>query len=94
MFGLILKLRKSALLHETESDEGEEDLLMAYEEPSRYPLVNGLSNHFLKCFNSWFFLFELFCLVNSLEEEGREALQRVLVHVVDNAELNEEEVKH
>lgn len=41
-----------------------------------------------------FLFFKLFGLVNGLEEEGGERLEGVLVHVVDNTQLDEHEVKH
>jgi hypothetical protein len=57
-------------------------------------LIDGHSNDFSKGKHSLFFLFEGFSLINSLEEEGSERLKRVLIHVINNTELDEHEIKH
>jgi hypothetical protein len=67
---------------------------MSYEKTSEDPLIDGHSNDFSKGKNSMLFLFKLFSLINSLEEEGGERLKRVLIHVINNTELDEHEIKH
>jgi len=67
---------------------------MLLEETSGDPLVDSHPDHLSESENSWLFILELLGLLNSLEEEGSEGLKRVLVHVSDNAQLNEQEVEH
>lgn len=80
------------LAHQSESDHREEDELVLLEQSSRYPLVNSESNVLNElgrtCFISFWGLFD------SLEEEFNEALQRVLIHMIDDAEGDTKEVEH
>jgi len=85
---------KDTLLHESEAHLRSEDWLVSLEKTSGYPLVNGHSDHFSESKDSWLFFLEGFRLIDGLEEEGGEGLKRVLVHVVDDAKLNKQEVEH
>lgn len=67
---------------------------MALEETTRDPLVDRDSDHLDQVWNTDLKIFRLLSLINSLEEEVLEGLERVLVHVINDAELNEQEVKH
>jgi len=82
------------LLHESEGELREEDLLMAFEKTTRDPLVDDDTNHLDQTRNTHISFFRLFRLLNSLEEEVLEGLEGVLVHVVNNPELNQQEVEH
>ena len=67
---------------------------MTLEESATDPLVDGHSNHLSQCKYTVFLIIKLLGLVNSLEEESSEGLKGVLVHMVDDVELDEQEVKH
>mmetsp|Transcript_20735 Transcript_20735/g.31878 ORF Transcript_20735/g.31878 Transcript_20735/m.31878 type:complete len:312 (-) Transcript_20735:10389-11324(-) len=68
---------------------------MLLEESTGNPLVDGHTNHLSEGQYAPLFVFvELLGLLNGLEEEGGERLQRVLVHVVHDAELDQQEVQH
>jgi hypothetical protein len=82
------------LLHKSEGDHASEDLLVLFEETSGHPLVNGHSDHGSEGKYSLLVVLNELSLLNSLKEEGVERLKRVLVHVVDDLELDEQEVKH
>jgi hypothetical protein len=82
------------LLHKSEGDHASEDLLVLFEETSGYPLVNGHSDHGSEGKHSLFVVLNELSLLNSLEEEGVERLKRVLVHMVNDLELDEQEVEH
>jgi len=77
-----------ALTHESERELGEEDLLVSFEETTGDPLVDDNTDHQDKEFNSLFNIFLLLSLLNSVKEELLEGLERVLVHVVDNPQLD------
>jgi len=81
-------------LHESEDQLRKEDLLMALEETAGDPLVDCDSDHQNKKRDSLFNVLLLLSLVDSLEEEVLEGLERVLVHVVNDPKLDEEEVEH
>lgn len=82
------------LLHQPEGELASENEMMSHEETSQYPLIDGHSDDFPQSEDSRLLLFESFGLVDSLEEEGGERLERVLVHVVNNAEFDEHEIEH
>ncbi len=65
---------------------------MFFEETSRNPLIDCISDVIDKFLNSGliFFLGPL----NGLEEELNEALKRVLIHVINDAERNTQEIQH
>jgi len=67
---------------------------MAFEKTTRDPLVDDHSDHENKSGNANIELLRIFSLLNGLEEEGLEGLERVLVHVIDDIELDEQEVEH
>lgn len=83
-----------AFCHESERELGEEDLLVSFEETTGDPLVDCDTDHQDKELHTLINIFLLLSLVNSLEEEVLEGLERVLVHVVDNPQLDQQEVKH
>lgn len=65
---------------------------MLFEEASRNPLVNGIPNIFNEFANSSFvFLLGSF---NGLEEELDETFQGILIHVINDAKGNTQEIKH
>jgi hypothetical protein len=64
------------------------------EETAGDPLVDGHSDHLSECKHTVLLIIKLLSLVNGLEEEGSEGLKGVLVHVVDDVELDKQEVKH
>ena len=65
---------------------------MLLEETSRNPLNDGISYIFDELQNSGFIFFS--GSLDGLEEEFDEWFKRVLIHVVDNAERNAQEVQH
>jgi len=67
---------------------------MAFEKTTRDPLVDCDSYHETKQFNAVINIISLFSLFNCFEEEGLERLKWVLVHVVNDPQLDEQEVKH
>lgn len=67
---------------------------MFLEETSRNPLINGHSNDTSEIQDSDFVIFVHFSLLDSLEEESGEGLKGVLVHWIDDAELNKQEIEH
>ena len=72
---VVLNSLDDVQLHESESKEGKEDLLVAHKQTTRNPLVDCHSNHLSECKYSWLFFIELFCLINSFEEEGLERFE-------------------
>jgi hypothetical protein len=80
------------LLHETEGQQTEENQFVAFEESTHHPLANAVAdsaNHF---FNTGFVLDSH--LSDSLSEENIEGIQRVLVHMVDHIQRDDQEVQH
>lgn len=65
---------------------------MFFKETSRNPLINCISDVIDKFLNSGLILF--LGPLNGLEEELNEALKRVLIHVVNDAERNTQEIQH
>ena len=63
---------------------------MLLEKSSRNPLIDSESDIFYQLASSSFIFFLSF--LNSLEEELDKAFQRVLVHVIDDAERNTQEI--
>ena len=57
---------------------------MTLEETSGYPLVDCDTDHLDKVWHTNLLLLGWFSLLNSLEEEVLEGLERVLVHVIDD----------
>jgi hypothetical protein len=80
-------------LHESEGKLGQEDLLVAHEETTLYPSVNSHTDLLSKVNNTLLVIVVKLRVFDSLEEEGLERLERVLIHVIDNTELDEQEVK-
>ena len=76
-------------LHQAECHLDKEDLLVLFEETTRNPLINGHSDLLSEGNYTLLFFFKLFCFIHSFEEESCERLKRVLVHIVDNAELDQ-----
>ena len=72
------------LVHQSESNHRQEDNFMFFEESARYPLVDSKSDILNKFSCSG--LISLRCFFDSLEEKFDKAFQRVLVHVINNAE--------
>ena len=93
LLGSVVDLKKS-LLHESECQHRQEDLLMAFEQTTRHPLVDGDSDHLDQVRYADFQLFCIWSLLDGLEEEGLEGLERVLIHMIDDPELDEQEVEH
>jgi hypothetical protein len=83
-----------AELHESEDKLSEEDLLVAHEETALHPSVDGNSDAGSKVEHALIVVIVQLSVVDGLEEEGLERLKRVLVHVVNNAELDEHEIEH
>lgn len=65
---------------------------MFFKESTRYPLVDSKSNIFNKFCCSG--LISLRCFFNSFEEKFDKALQRVLIHMINNTQWNTQEVQH
>ena len=65
---------------------------MLFEESSRDPLVNGEPNVFDELSSSG--LISFLSLLNGFEEELDETLQRVLIHVINDAQRNAQEIEH
>jgi hypothetical protein len=82
------------LLHKSEGQLASEDLLMFLEETSGNPLVNGHSNDVSEIKHSNLIILIQFSLFNSLEEESGEGLKRVLIHLINDAKLDEQEIEH
>lgn len=73
---------------------GHENLLVTLVETARYPLINGLSDLLTQAQTSFENILAFWRLLNSLEEECLERLERVLVHELNYIELDEQEVQH
>jgi len=67
---------------------------MFLEETSGNPLVDGHSDDISQRSNSNFIIFIQFCLLDSFEEESSEGFKGVLVHLIDDAKLNKQEIEH
>ena len=80
-------------MHESECQLRQEDLLVAHKEAALDPSVNGHADVLSQVQNAFVVVWLLFSLLDSLEEESLERLERVLVHVVDNAQLDQQEVQ-
>ena len=66
---------------------------MTYKQTTGNPLVNSHADHLSKGKYTWLFFVESFSLINSLKEESLEGLKRVLIHMVDDVQTKEQEVK-
>ena len=84
----------NSFLHKSEGQLASEDLLMFLEETSGNPLVNSHSNDISEIKYSDLIILIQFSLFNSLEEESGEGLKRVLIHLIDDAKLDEQEIEH
>lgn len=67
---------------------------MSLEKTASNPLVDGQADDFSEGKHTLLLLLKLLGLFDGLEEEGLERVQRVLVHGVDDAKLDLQEVKH
>lgn len=67
---------------------------MLLEQAARHPLVDGHSDHLSQGEHSRLLLLEDLSLLDGLEEEGDEGLEGVLIHVVDDAQGDQQEVEH
>jgi hypothetical protein len=67
---------------------------MAFKKTTSNPSEDSHADNLYKSLNAVVIVFKLFTFVNSLEEEYREGLKGVLVHVVDYTELDNQEVEH
>jgi hypothetical protein len=85
---------KESLLHKSECQHRQEDLLMAFEESTRDPLVDCDSDHQDQVGDADFQLFCIWSLIDGLEEERCERLKRVLIHVINDPKLDQQEVEH
>ena len=65
---------------------------MFFEESSRNPLIDSKPDILNKFQYSGFVPFG--CLLNGFEEEFNKAFQRVLIHVIYDAERNAQEIQH
>lgn len=66
---------------------------MTHEETTLHPSVNSHTNLLSKVNHTLFIIVVKLSVFDSLEEEGLERLKRVLIHVIHNAQLDEQEVK-
>jgi len=66
---------------------------MFLEETSGNPLVDGHSDDISQRTDSNFIVFVEFCLLDSFEEESCEGFKGVLVHLIDDAKLNKQEIE-
>jgi len=85
---------KLSLLHESEGQQRKEDLLVAFEKTTSDPLVNVNTDLLDEIEHAGVVIIIGFSSFNSLEEINVERLKRVLIHVVNNAKLDEQEVEH
>jgi len=90
---VVLNTFKDAKLHQSESKLSEEDLLVTHKETTLDPSVNSHTNVLSQVKHALLIIIVVLSELNSLKEEGLERFERVLVHVVNNAKLNEQEVK-
>jgi len=67
---------------------------MFLEKTSRNPLVNGHSNDFSQRHNSNLIILIQLSLLDSFEEESSERLEGVLVHLINDAKLDKQEIEH
>jgi len=67
---------------------------MALEESTCDPLEDCHSNHTNKLPDLFFVIFVVGASSNGLVEEHTEGLKRVLIHRVNNVELDEQEIEH
>jgi len=81
---LVVLSLKLSLLHESESQQRKEDLLVAFEETTSDPLVDLEANLLYEIKHTGVIIFIWLGSLNSLEEVDVERLKGVLVHVVDN----------
>ena len=79
-------------IHESESDHGQEDEFVFFEKASGNPLINGVSD--VKDEESSSSFVFLGSPLNSFEEELNETFQRILIHVVDDAKGDAQEIQH
>jgi len=91
---LVVLTLEETLLHESEGEERHEDLLVAFEKTTGDPSEDSHADNLHKSLHTVIIILELVTLVHGLEEEHREGLKGVLVHVVDNTELDNQEVEH
>jgi len=67
---------------------------MSLEESTCNPLEYGHSNYTNQICDLFFVIFKLCAFSNSLVEEHGEGLKRVLIHRVNNVELDKQEIEH
>lgn len=80
------------LLHQSESQKRQEDQFMSFEKTSHNPLTNIESNGSDQFFNSSFILNNHFS--NSFSEENVEGIQRILIHMGNYIQSNDQEIQH
>jgi len=85
---------KLLLLHKTECKLVQENQLVTHKQTARHPLVHSETNALSECSDTRLDFFECLSLFNGFEEESCKGLKRVLVHVIDNAKLDQQKVKH
>jgi len=66
---------------------------MFLEETSGNPLIDGHSDDISQRTDSNFIVFVEFCLLDSFEEESSEGFKGVLVHLIDDAKLDKQEIE-
>jgi len=84
----------NSFLHKSEGQLASENLLMFLKETSGDPLVNCHSNDISEVKHSDFIVFIQFSFLDSLEEESSEGFKRVLIHLINDAKLNKQEIEH
>ena len=78
--------------HQTESELSKEDLFVLLEKSSGNPLVDCHSDNFNKGLDTFFFFLHILSLFDSFEEECCKWLKGVLIHEVNDAKLDKQEV--
>eukprot|EP00968_Pinguiococcus_pyrenoidosus_P014247 scaffold1298_cov257-Pinguiococcus_pyrenoidosus.AAC.5 len=86
--------KKNPPLHEAEENLPAEDELVALEEPPTHPGVDSESKRLAQVLHALGLLLRRHRALDALVEERDEAVQAVLVHVVDAAEFGQQEVQH
>jgi len=84
---------QNSKLHESESKLSQENLLVTHEETTLDPSVDCHSDGLSEVNDTFLIVIVRGSVVDGLKEEGLEGLERVLVHVIDDAKLDKQEVK-